>query len=130
MPFLSSGGSSGRFERNSTPVCCWVRPVHSETSTGSDTVGKPTSMSSVVPVLHSAVQRGSVLAICFVRPSINTTRVCVARASGGPLPPGSGAGSVGSASYVVIARMTTRRRSGTIQAIAPRIAMTTIVAIQ
>ena len=53
-----SGGTSGSSERNTMPVCCCVSPLHSSTSTGSDTVGNPTSTTSCAPRAHTACQFG------------------------------------------------------------------------
>ena len=44
-----AGGTIWCSLRNTMQVCCWVSPDHSTTSTGSDTVGKPTSITSRIP---------------------------------------------------------------------------------
>jgi len=126
----ASGGTSGRSERNTMPVCCCVSPVHSDTCTGSDTVGKPTSTRSASPCLHSADQFGSVRAICSDRPSIKITRTRDAGVMPGPVPCAIATGSVGRASHVITSRISSRRTPGTTYAYASSAAAATSAAIR
>jgi hypothetical protein len=114
-----SGGSSGRPylpslppPRWTMPLCCCVSPLHSAASTGSDTVGKPTSTGTDSPRLQAAVQWASAGVTWASRPSINTTRVRGAFASPGPAPPPSSGGSPGGASQYVRSKISSRRTPG------------------
>jgi hypothetical protein len=107
----AGGGTGLPVEWNNTPVCCWVRPLHSASSTGSDTVGKPTSTVRSSPRAHTAFHAAMPAAVSRPAPSISTTRV---RAVGGrpaPVAAGRAAARPGGASLPTIALIAPWRRS-------------------
>src|SRR5450755_1124113 len=103
-------------ERNTMPLCCCVSPLHSSASTGSDTVGNPTSTTSCAPRAQTARQFGRLAATDADNPSIRITRTCGVGGSCTPLLGGSSTGALGIASNDSTAWIQRCRARGAIHA--------------